>query len=228
VIAVVALLLAVYCLIAAATALYAQPAAGHPDPEELAARERLIPVVFLAIVAFYAAVVARGAEVVAGIRRARPPRRIRLPSRRPRQIGAATRRRADDRLTEARSAAANVERFRRSTSGTTRPSTIIVSSPSSSMAWREDRAPGLGQLGDLRRYHENARRRGDPPDDEEWLGCERVLPERDLHRGEDLHDHECEPNPIEEIRPGMLPPNLSTPSTNKTTALAASRTPRPT
>jgi hypothetical protein len=63
VIAVVALLLAAYCLVAAATALYAQPAVGHPDPEELAARERyqwpgLIPVVFLALVAVYAVAVA--------------------------------------------------------------------------------------------------------------------------------------------------------------------------
>jgi hypothetical protein len=63
VIAVVALLLAVYCLLAAATALYAEPAAGHPDPGELAARERyrwpgLIPVVFLALVACYAVTVA--------------------------------------------------------------------------------------------------------------------------------------------------------------------------
>jgi hypothetical protein len=65
VIAMVALLLAAYCLIAATTALYAQPTPGGPDPEALAARERhlwpgLIPVVFLALVAGYAvAVVAR-------------------------------------------------------------------------------------------------------------------------------------------------------------------------
>lgn len=63
VIAVVALALGAYCLIAAATALYAQPAPGHPDPEALAARERyqwpgLIPVVFLALVACYAVAVA--------------------------------------------------------------------------------------------------------------------------------------------------------------------------
>jgi hypothetical protein len=60
---VVALLLAAYCLIAAATGLHAQPATGQPDPEKLAARERyqwpgLIPVVFLALVALYAMAVA--------------------------------------------------------------------------------------------------------------------------------------------------------------------------
>jgi hypothetical protein len=64
VIALVALTLAAYCLIAAATALYAQaPPVGHPDPAELAARERyrwpgLIPVVFLALIAGYAIVIA--------------------------------------------------------------------------------------------------------------------------------------------------------------------------
>jgi hypothetical protein len=63
VIAMVALFLAAYCLIAATTALYAQPAPGQPDPEALAARERhlwpgLIPVVFMALVAGYAATVA--------------------------------------------------------------------------------------------------------------------------------------------------------------------------
>ena len=62
-IAMVALLLAGYCLIAATTALYAQPAPSGPDPEALAARERhlwpgLIPVVFLALVAGYAVAVA--------------------------------------------------------------------------------------------------------------------------------------------------------------------------
>jgi hypothetical protein len=61
--AVVALILAAYSLIAAVTALYAQPAVGQPDPEALAARERhqwpgLIPVVFLALIAAYAVVVA--------------------------------------------------------------------------------------------------------------------------------------------------------------------------
>jgi hypothetical protein len=61
--AVVALALGVYCLILAATALYAQPAAGDPNPAELAERDRyqwpgLIPVVFLALVAGYALVVA--------------------------------------------------------------------------------------------------------------------------------------------------------------------------
>jgi hypothetical protein len=75
VVAVLALLLGAYCLVAAA-ALYAQPAPGHPDPEELAARERYrwpgwIPIVFLALIALYAvAIVAR--------RRARS--RPRLPS----------------------------------------------------------------------------------------------------------------------------------------------------
>lgn len=63
VIAVTALLLAAYCLIAATTALYAQPASGNPNPQELAARERhqwpgLIPIVFLALVAGYATVIA--------------------------------------------------------------------------------------------------------------------------------------------------------------------------
>ena len=63
VIAAVALLLAAYCLIAATTALYAQPAQDRPDPQALAARERhtwpaLIPVIFLALVAGYAVAVA--------------------------------------------------------------------------------------------------------------------------------------------------------------------------
>ena len=63
VVALVALVLGVYCLVAAATALYAQPAPGHPDPEELAARERYrwpgwIPVTFLLIVVGYAVMVA--------------------------------------------------------------------------------------------------------------------------------------------------------------------------
>jgi hypothetical protein len=62
-IALVALVLGAFCLIAAATALYAQPVLEHPDPEELAARERyrwpgLIPVVFLALVAGYAVAIA--------------------------------------------------------------------------------------------------------------------------------------------------------------------------
>jgi hypothetical protein len=63
IVAVVALVLGAYCLIAAATALYAQPTPGLPDPEQLAARERyqwpgLIPIVFLALVAGYAIVIA--------------------------------------------------------------------------------------------------------------------------------------------------------------------------
>jgi hypothetical protein len=62
-VALVALALGVYCLILAATALYAQPATGDPNPAELAERDRyqwpgLIPVVFLALVAGYAMVVA--------------------------------------------------------------------------------------------------------------------------------------------------------------------------
>ena len=62
-VALVALVLGVYCLILAATALYAQPAIGDPNPAELAARERhqwpgLIPVAFLLVVAVYAGVVA--------------------------------------------------------------------------------------------------------------------------------------------------------------------------
>jgi hypothetical protein len=70
VVAVAALVLGAYCLIATTTALYAQPAPGKPDPEELAARERYrwpgwIPVVFLVIVVGYAVTVAarrRGAR----------------------------------------------------------------------------------------------------------------------------------------------------------------------
>ena len=63
VVAVAALVLGAYCLMAAATALYAQPAPGNPDPQELAARERhrwpgWIPVLFLVIVVGYAITVA--------------------------------------------------------------------------------------------------------------------------------------------------------------------------
>jgi hypothetical protein len=63
VVAVLALILGAYCLMAAATALYAQPGPGGVDPQELAARERyrwpgLIPVIFLALVVGYAVVVA--------------------------------------------------------------------------------------------------------------------------------------------------------------------------
>jgi hypothetical protein len=58
VVAAVALILGAYCLMAAATALYAQSGPGGADPQELAARERyrwpgLIPVVFLALVVGY-------------------------------------------------------------------------------------------------------------------------------------------------------------------------------
>lgn len=61
--ALVALFLAAYCLVAATTALYAQPAPDRPNPESLAARERhvwpgLIPVLFLVLVGGYAIVVA--------------------------------------------------------------------------------------------------------------------------------------------------------------------------
>ena len=61
--ALVALFLAAYCLVAATTALYAQPAPDRPNPEALAARERhvwpgLIPVLFLVLVGGYAIVVA--------------------------------------------------------------------------------------------------------------------------------------------------------------------------
>jgi hypothetical protein len=61
--AVVALALGAYCLILAATALYAQPATGDPNPAELAERDRyqwpgLIPIIFLALVAGYAMVIA--------------------------------------------------------------------------------------------------------------------------------------------------------------------------
>jgi hypothetical protein len=57
----IALLLGAYCLLVAATALYAAP--GQPDPAELAARERVqwpgwIPIIFLALVVLYAVTVA--------------------------------------------------------------------------------------------------------------------------------------------------------------------------
>lgn len=70
----VALALGVYCLILAATALYAQPATGDPNPAELAQRDRyqwpgLIPVLFLALVAGYAMVVAARRSA----RRRKPP-----------------------------------------------------------------------------------------------------------------------------------------------------------
>ena len=63
VVAALALLLGAYCLLAAATVLYAQTPPGNPNPAELAARERVqwpgwIPVVFLALVALYAVVIA--------------------------------------------------------------------------------------------------------------------------------------------------------------------------
>jgi hypothetical protein len=59
-VAAVTLLLSAYCLLAGATALYAQTDPGHPNPAELAARERYqwpgwIPIAFLALIALYAA-----------------------------------------------------------------------------------------------------------------------------------------------------------------------------
>jgi hypothetical protein len=63
-----ALLLATYCLIAAATVLYADAPPDHPNPAELAARERVqwpgwIPIGVLAMVAL--------AIVILGARRRR-------------------------------------------------------------------------------------------------------------------------------------------------------------
>jgi H+/Cl- antiporter ClcA len=88
----IALLLGAYCLLAAATALYAAP--GQPDPAELAARERYqwpgwIPVVFLALVVAYAVtVVAR--------RRRRARGEPRLPSTQDPPLASSGRRRDDD------------------------------------------------------------------------------------------------------------------------------------
>src|SRR5262245_40137390 len=74
-VALVALVLGAYCLITAAV-LSAQPAPGHPDPSELAARERYrwpgwIPIVFLVLIVLYA---------VAIVARRRRRDRSRLPS----------------------------------------------------------------------------------------------------------------------------------------------------
>lgn len=74
----VTLLLGAYCLLAAATALYAAPAPGQVDPAELAERERYrwpgwIPVVFLVLVVLYGAVI--GAR-----RQGRARGRSRIPS----------------------------------------------------------------------------------------------------------------------------------------------------
>ncbi len=57
-----ALLLSAYCLIAAATVVYADTPPDHPNPAELAARERVqwpgwIPIGFLAVVALTIVVV---------------------------------------------------------------------------------------------------------------------------------------------------------------------------
>ncbi len=76
VIGLLALLLGAYCLLAAATALYADTASGHPNPAELAARERYrwpgwIPIGFLALVVIYVGAVA--ARRVAGRPRPGPP-----------------------------------------------------------------------------------------------------------------------------------------------------------
>lgn len=78
IVAVLALLLGAYCLIAAATVLYAQTEPGRPNPAELAARERYqwpgwIPVAFLALVVLYAV-------VFAARRRGRARRRTSVPS----------------------------------------------------------------------------------------------------------------------------------------------------
>ena len=88
----VALLLGVYCLLAAATALYAAP--GQPDPAELAARERYqwpgwIPVVFLAVVVVYAV-------TVAARRRRRARGEPRLPSTQDPPLTSSGRRRNGD------------------------------------------------------------------------------------------------------------------------------------
>lgn len=78
VVAALALVLGAYCLLAAATVLSAQTPPGSPNPAELAARERYqwpgwIPVVFLALVALYAV-------VIAARRRGRARRRAGPPS----------------------------------------------------------------------------------------------------------------------------------------------------
>jgi predicted transporter len=78
IVSVLALLLGAYCLIAA-TVLYAQTDSGHPNPAELAARERYqwpgwIPVVFLALVVLYAIIVAaRRRGRTSGAPRPSPP-----------------------------------------------------------------------------------------------------------------------------------------------------------
>jgi hypothetical protein len=78
IVAVLTLLFGAYCLIAAVTVLYAQTPPGHPNPAELAARERYqwpgwIPVAFLALVVLYAA-------GFAARRRGRAGRRPSVPS----------------------------------------------------------------------------------------------------------------------------------------------------
>jgi len=72
-----ALLLGAYCLIAAATALYADTDSGNPNPAELAARQRYqwpgwIPIAFLVLVVLYA--------IVVGARRRRHRRELSNPS----------------------------------------------------------------------------------------------------------------------------------------------------
>ena len=89
IVALMTLVLGAYCLVAAATALYAQPAPGNPDPQELAARERYrwpgwIPVTFLLIVVGYAVTVAARRR---GRRRSEPPSTQDPPSDRPRPFG---------------------------------------------------------------------------------------------------------------------------------------------
>jgi hypothetical protein len=88
----IALLLGAYCLLAAATALYAAP--GQPDPAELAARERVqwpgwIPIVFLAVVVLYAV-------TLAARRRLRPRGEPRVPSTQDPPLVPADRRRDGD------------------------------------------------------------------------------------------------------------------------------------
>ena len=88
----VALLLGVYCLLAAATALSEAP--GQPDPAELASRERYpwpgwIPVVFLAVIVVYAV-------TVAARRRRRARGEPRLPSTQDPPLASSGRRRNGD------------------------------------------------------------------------------------------------------------------------------------
>jgi hypothetical protein len=97
----VLVVLAVCGSIASVTPVHGQPAPGQPDPEQLAARERhpwpaLIPVIFLALVAGYAVLVAARRRKRAG--KASGPRSTQDPPPLPRgsrPAGAATERRSD-------------------------------------------------------------------------------------------------------------------------------------